>query len=299
LTAVSREGESAQAAYAVRQVRDRGELRAILTQEQEYSAYAIAQLDPRSFPLNEWLIATGPGGRRSLVVHSHTGLGNALFATGDPVALDAILSLHPGPRFSFGSLRPEHKRVVEKHFLMGRTQMMIRMSLSPESFTPAEEGAVRLTGADVREVNRLYSTEGSQTSYTPSHIDEGVYYGVFGEGDRLISVAGTHTVSFAEGAAVVGNVYTHPRHRGQGLARQTTSGVTAALLDAACELVVLTVEEGNAPARAVYERLGYVPVCRLHESPLIRKDPFGTLSLTRRWLAGWRGRKEGAEVVVR
>jgi RimJ/RimL family protein N-acetyltransferase len=282
----------------VRKVRNRDELRAILALDPEYSAYAIAQLDPRSFPLNEWLIATGPGGRRSLVVHSHTGLGNALFATGDPVALDAVLSLHPGPRFSFGSLRPEHKRVVEKYFLMGRTQMMMRMSLSPESFTPAEGGAVRLTGGNVREVNRLYSTEGSQTSYTAAHIDDGVYYGVFDEDDRLVSIAGTHTVSFSEGAAVIGNVFTHPRRRGQGFARRATSAASATLLES-CALVVLTVEEGNSAARAVYERLGYVPVCRLHESPLIRKDPFGTMSLTRRWLAGWRGRKEGAEVVVR
>lgn len=297
MTAVSRESGSTEAAYAVRRTGNRDELRALLSLEPEYSAYAIAQLDPLRFPLNEWLIAEGAGGRRALVVHSRSGLGNALFATGDPVALDAILSLHPGPRFSFGSLRPEHKRVVERYFVMGRAQMMLRMSLSPEDFAPAEGGAVRLTGADVRDINGLYSTEGSQTSYTPAHIDEGVYCGVY-DGDRLVSVAGTHTVSFEEGAAVVGNVFTHPGHRGKGLAQRATSAVSRVLLES-CRLVVLTVEEGNAPARAVYERLGYRAVCRLHESPLIRKDPFGTLSLVRRLTAGWRGRREGREIVIR
>jgi hypothetical protein len=49
----------------------------------------------------------------------------------------------------------------------------------------------------------------------------------------------------------------------------------------------------------VYRRLGYETVCSLHESPLIRKEPFGAVSLARRAIAGWRGRSEGKEVVLR
>ena len=126
---------------------------------------------------------------------------------------------------------------------------------------------------------------------------EGVYYGVFA-GSRLASVAGTHVVSEAERVAVVGNVFTHPRYRGQGLATFATSAVTSHLLDF-CDLVVLTVEVGNEPAVHIYDKLGYQPVCNLHETPLIRKEPFGAISFVRRAIAGWRGRSEGKEIVVK
>jgi hypothetical protein len=49
----------------------------------------------------------------------------------------------------------------------------------------------------------------------------------------------------------------------------------------------------------VYHRLGYRPHCKLHESPLIRKEPTGIFSAARRFFAGWRGRRSGAEVVLR
>ena len=62
---------------------------------------------------------------------------------------------------------------------------------------------------------------------------------------------------------------------------------------------MLTVESENEPAVTVYRRLGYEPACNLHETPLIRKEPVGLISLTRRAIAGWRGRSEGKEVVLR
>src|SRR3972149_3231603 len=116
---------------------------------------------------------------------------------------------------------------------------------APSSSTPgaarALEGeTVRLRGADIGRVNRLYSAEGGPASYTSRHIEEGVYYGVIQEG-RLGSIAGTHGDSPAERMAVVGNVFTHPLYRGGGLATIATRAGTAALL-APSDLVALTVE---------------------------------------------------------
>ena len=98
--------------------------------------------------------------------------------------------------------------------------------------------------------------------------------------------------------AVVGNVFTHPQYRGRGLAKATTSAVSRALLTN-CDLVALTVEEGNEAAVAVYSGLGYETKCKLHETPLVRKEPIGVVSFVRRTIAGWRGRREGKEVVTR
>lgn len=291
---LSRGREAEDGVYTVERLTDPNRIRDLLLTDRAYAAYAIAQLEPRRFPLTEWYAAAGPAGS-ALVLHSRSGLGHALFATGEPAALDAVLSLHPGPRFTFGSMRQEHRPIIEKYFFLTRRQEMARMSVDAATFKRVDGTAVRLTGADIAAVNRLYSSEGPRTAYRPQHLTEGVYFGVFEDG-VLISVAGTHVVSPAEGIAVVGNVFTHPRHRGRRLATGATSAATAALLES-CPLVVLTVETGNEPAVRAYRRLGYVDQCTLHETPLVRKEPFGAISLARRLLARSRGR--GKEVVIR
>ena len=295
-TTLPRHRQAARRAYTVQRLTDAGEIRELLAPERAYAAYALAQLEPRFFPLSEWYTAAGPAGR-AVLVHSRSGLGHALFAVGEAEALNAVLSLHPGPRFTFGSLRPEHRAVVRRYFILGREQMMLRMAVSAQRFTPLAGEAVRLRGRDIAAINRLYSTEGGASHYLARHIEEGVYYGARVD-RRLVSIAGTHVVSPSEGLAVVGNVFTHPDYRDRGLAAVVTTAVTQELL-ARCPLLVLTVEADNGPAVRVYRRLGYQPECTLHETPLIRRDPVGGLSLARRLVAAWRGRLEGTEVVVR
>jgi ribosomal protein S18 acetylase RimI-like enzyme len=293
---LSRDREHARSSFKIEHLSDAAEIRKRLEPDRAYSAYALAQLEPALFRQAEWYSASGPEGR-ALLLHSRGGLGRALFALGNPAALEAALSVHPGPRFSFGSLRPEHRSAVQKFFVFTRPQTMLRMSVSAEAFRPAVNRAVRLTGRDISQVNRLYASESGSSSYQPRHIDEGVYHGVFIDG-FLVSIAGTHVVSYTEGVAVVGNVFTHPMYRGGGLATIATSATTAALLEH-CPLVVLTVERENEPAVRVYQRLGYETRCTLHETPLIRKEPIGTLSTFRRLMAARRGRSEGKEIVSR
>lgn len=297
MTAILDRGREAErAAFTVERATDPDALRTMLT-DRAYAAYAIAQLEPRRFPSSEWYVSMGPEGRRGIVVHSVGGLGRALFSEGDPQAVDAILSLHPGSRFTFASLRPEHFKTVERYFVMLRRGVMMRMVVTAGSFTPVEGQAVRLTGRHIAAVNALYSTEGGPTAYARSHLEDGVYCGVYVD-SRLVAIAGTHVVSDAEGVAVVGNVFTHPRYRNKGYSKIATSATTRVLLER-CPLVVLTVEKVNEPAVQVYRRLGYESVCMLHESPLVRKEPLGIISLARRALAGWRGRSEGKEIVLR
>jgi RimJ/RimL family protein N-acetyltransferase len=292
---LSRRRDRARSLYRIERLTDPSNIRQILRTDASYTAYALAQLDPSLFRLAEWYLATG-NQAHALIVHSRGGLGRALFVLGDPGAVDALLGLHPGPRFSFGSFRPEHRRAVERYFMFTRPQTMLRMSVSAAAFMPMKREAVRLTGRDIAAINRLYSTEGSSSTYQARHIEDGVYFGVYID-NLLIAIAGTHVVSASEGVAVVGNVFTHPLYRGQGLATIATSATTAHLLEN-CPLVVLTVEQENLPAVRIYQRLGYETQCTLHETPLVRKEPVGAVSLVRRMIAGWRGRGEKKEVVI-
>jgi len=287
---------AARAEYSVERLLDADAIRDLLALEGAYGAYARAQLAPPLFAQSEWWSASGTAGRAT-VLHARGGLGRAMVTLGDPAALDIVLGLHPGPRFCFASFRSEHRKVVQRHFMLARNELMVRMAVTGDAFRAVEGETVRLRGADIGRVNRLYSAEGGPASYTSRHIEDGVYYGVIQEG-KLVSIAGTHVDSPAERVAVIGNVFTHPLYRGGGLATIATSAATAALLQH-CDLVALTVEAANEPALAVYTRLGYREECRLYETAAVRKDALGVLSSLRRMAAAWRGRHSGKEIALR
>ncbi len=281
------------AEYVVQRLSDPEAIRSLLEAQRAYAAYALAHLEPRLFPRSEWWHARGPQGQ-ALVVHCRSGLGPALVALGDPYALDALFRLHPGPRLTFATFQLDHLAVAQRHFVLLRQGPSLRMSLSAERFRPARGDTRRLTRADIGAVNALQRSEGFGF-YSAAVLHEGVYYGVYVD-QRLVAMAGTHVAAPSQGLALVGNVMTHPRYRGQGYGSIATSAVTAELLKT-CPDVLLTVDASNKAAIRLYERLGYREECRLIESGARRKDMIGIAALVRRFLARRRA-EDRREVVV-
>ena len=282
-------------AYVIKELTDPARIRELLVPRVEYTAYALGQLEPGLFERTHWFWAKGDTGS-GLALHSRGGLGDATFVMGDPDAIAAILSIHPGTQHTYATCQPQHLEVLQRTYRLASQQTMIRMGVTRETFAPARGmQTVPLGGIDIRRVNSLYGTEGGPSYYIPEHIDSGVYRGIVVDG-RLVAVAGTHVVSPEEGVAVVGNVFTHPRYRGRGYATLVTGAVTAALLKH-CRDVVLTVDPKNIPAVRAYWRLGYSEVCRLIEAPVTRRDTFGLGAAAQRSLARWRGRGLGVEIV--
>jgi ribosomal protein S18 acetylase RimI-like enzyme len=292
-------GRTRPTAYAVEELTDPVAIRRILESRRAYAAYALGQLDDRLFELVRCYRARGTTGQ-ALLLLSGGGLGNALFAMGESGALDALLRLHRGPQQNYATCQPEHVPILRRYFSLAREQPMLRMAVTADAFRspgePAERINVRrLRAPDVRIVNQLYNSDGSPAYYTANHVAEGMYHGVF-EGNRLVSVAGTHVVSEQGGVAVVGNVFTHPAFRGRGYARLSTGAVTQELLKR-CRDVVLTVDPDNTPAVSAYRRLGYREECQLLEASVARKDLLGVGSWVARLLARYRGRRQGTELV--
>ncbi len=282
--------------YVVTALTDPEEIRTLLRPRIEYTAYALGQLEPALFPRTRWYYARGTTGT-GLVLHSRGGLGDATFVLGDPDAVAAILSIHPGTAQTYATCQPQHLEALRRYYRLANQQPMIRMGVTRAYFTPVRTHATAvLSGIDIRKVNSLYGSEGGPSFYIPEHIDSGVYRGIV-EGGRLLAVAGTHVVSRQEGVAVVGNVFTHPDARGKGFATSATSAVTEALLDY-CDHVVLTVDPNNTPAVAAYARLGYREVCQLVEASAARRDPSGIGSSIRRARAAIRGRKYDGSFVT-
>ncbi len=281
--------------YLVRNLRSRDAIRAWLAPQREHAAYALAQLEPGLFERTRWFTAEGSGGA-ALATHSRGGLGDATFVTGDPEAIAAILAIEPGAARSYLTARREHLDAVRTVYRLSSGQPMLRMSVTAATFRPYEEiTTTALLGIDVRRINQLYAADGTPTVYESAHIEGGVYRGVVVDG-RLVAIAGTHAVSPQERVAVVGNVFTHPRHRGAGYATAATGATTQALLER-CDMVALTVDPANAAAIAAYRRLGYRDAGAIVEATATRRDSAALLALPRRALARMRGRRRGGALV--
>ena len=291
-------------AYRLRRLTDPQEIAGILLEDPTYTAYALGQLEAPLFARSEWWLAEGSAGW-TLLMHSRGGVGNALLALGDNEVLAAALALHPGPLFTFVTGQPQHLGALRRFYYLRQEGPLLRLMVDAEGFSPAgraiplrgspgpggsgiEAGQCRRLGVeDLGRVNRLYGSDPEPYHLSSRHLREAVYYGVEAEGE-LLAIAGTHAVSPTYGIGVVGNVFTHVRHRGQGYATIATSAVTAELLESYRQ-VVLTVDGDNAPALRAYQRLGYRQVGQILETAASRR-PSTVLSGPRRLLARLRGR---------
>ncbi|MEX2446022.1 MAG: GNAT family N-acetyltransferase [Dehalococcoidia bacterium] len=282
--------------YRVRESRDWRELERRLADDRPLAAYALGHLESGLFDWARFWIAEGPAGD-AVVMHAQA-LGATTVAVGAAAGVDAIVTLHPGPRRSYlSTASPRHMPALRGAYHVRETLSMIRLAVTPATYRPATGPVRRLRGRDAAEVNALYSTEGVPTHYTAAAIERSVYYGVF-QDDRLVSVAGTHIVAPNQGIAIVGNVFTHASYRGRGLATLVTSAVTEELVERGCAEVALTVDPGNTPAVAAYTRLGYGGGNSVVEARLERRDWLGIGPALRRHRARSRGEAAGPGVEV-
>lgn len=281
--------------FEVRRLRDRRAIDARLSEDRAYATYALGYLEPDLFERSRFWEAAGEDGWGMVLVTD--ALGPAVVTVGEASAIEAILSIHPGPRRAYlSTAAPEHVPAIERWHRVEEPLFMHRMSVTRASFRPQHEDAPRLRrlrGLDARAVNALYALDERPSHYSASQIEGAVYYGRF-DGDRLVSVAGTHVVSPLAGTGMVGNVLTHPAHRGRGHATLVTSAVTAELFRLGCSTAVLTADQANTPAVRAYERLGYRRGAPVVEAHLARRDPLGIGS----WLRRRRASRTGGDVEV-
>ncbi|MEM7140049.1 MAG: GNAT family N-acetyltransferase [Actinomycetota bacterium] len=146
------------------------------------------------------------------------------------------------------------------------------------SLATVDTGAVEPLGpGHVDELLDLYDTEPGAAFFLAHMLRDETFVGVR-DGGRLIAAAGTHVLAPSRGVAAIGSVYTHPDHRGRGLAKATTAAAVARVGDRAA-VIGLNVAAENGPARRAYESLGFVPVLEYDEAqiadPSAPPDPPG------------------------
>ncbi|MBM2826438.1 MAG: family N-acetyltransferase [Dehalococcoidia bacterium] len=245
----------------VRELTDRDEIREILDRERAYAATVVVYLEPKYSHNTRCYLAEGES--EALCLQVLGTYGSAIFTMGDTKGVAAILRSRPCPRSTYMSFQPSHLGLLRSQYFLYRRQSLARMYVTTETFTTIDGAAVPLSDDQFQEVNALYSVDGTGWVSRQS-IAEGVYYGVW-DGRKLVSVAGTQSISRVYGVGVVANVFTHPDYRGQGYATACTGAVTAKLMES-CDYVVLNVDPTNTPAVRAYTKLGYREEARLEEA---------------------------------
>jgi ribosomal protein S18 acetylase RimI-like enzyme len=177
-----------------------------------------------------------------------------IFVLGDAESTRGLLSALPQAA-GYLNLKPHQLGAAAGIYRYRELHQMQRMFL--EDLKRSERTAEPLTPRDLEQVERLYASgDGGGVAFAPFQLETGFFYGIRRSAE-LVSVAGVHVVSRNESVAGVGNIFTRPDRRGQGLAQIVTSAVAAALSEAGIQTVGLNVEHTNTSAIRVYERVGF------------------------------------------
>lgn len=125
---------------------------------------------------------------------------------------------------------------------------------------------IALTQSDLGDLKELYRVSYPGNWFEPRMLATGYYYGLRC-GNNLVSVAGVHVYSKHYKVAALGNITTHPKFRGQGLAKVVCAKLCQALLQTV-DRIGLNVKADNKSAIACYSKLGFEPIATYEEYSL-------------------------------
>jgi GNAT superfamily N-acetyltransferase len=241
------------------ELNDDRQIASLLESQRTWAAYALCDLEP-PHRRHARFIGAVTAGRLTAVVLVYTPPGfTSVLPSGEPADVAAILAETTDlPTSPLLIVQIRNRTALETRYRIDHVWNMLRMvvhadSLRPVTITDAE--VVLLTSDHFDAAAALYKVW-PDTVFTPFMFEHGIYYGAYRAGE-LVAVAGTHAMSSTYKIGVIGNVFTHPDHRGRGLASAVTGAVAGELLARGALDVALNVRDDNAPAIAAYSRLGF------------------------------------------
>ncbi|MBN1522444.1 MAG: GNAT family N-acetyltransferase, partial [Candidatus Aureabacteria bacterium] len=163
--------------------------------------------------------------------------------------------------------------IVKKMYYFPVARIMVRMVLERDvPFNSLPEYAPRLlTQDDLKAAFDLYEkVAGDARGFDAMQFVRGIYYGIEIDG-RLVSMAGTQTISPKYMTATVGNVITDENHRGKGYAMACTYFL-ARDLKKQFRCITINSNRGNKTGIHIYRRCGFVKEIEYFEGEGSRKE---------------------------
>lgn len=251
-------------ARTARPTNDTAALRLLLAKDPIGGAYMLGDLDPQYAPFCSWFVSADSDGQDDTIVMVYDGLSApAVLTLGSPDGVAAILDgfIEALPEHAHAHLAAGHRAVFLRHYDIDTERPMARMGVRGAELVvdPAwdqrPDPVIALGHRDTGDIMAL-SRHYPDSFFEPSQLSSGYYLGVRVAGE-LVSMAGVHIVSAVDRLAVIGNVVTHPDHRGRGLSTACTGLLCRRLAEGGHDLIALNVERDNRSAVRVYEKLGF------------------------------------------
>lgn len=240
---------------------DKAEIETFLRRDPYLHLYAIGDLDAFFFRYTTWYALRGSDGSVRELIQIYSGLEPPILLalSSHPEQLRQLLTTARSllPARMYGLLTIDVVTALEPDYRAESYGRHCRMGLlHPECVSRVDTSeAAALTVAHGAEVQQFFHAAYPGNWFDTNVLATGHYFGVR-RGGALVSVAGVHTASIQHRAAALGNITTAEAYRGQGLATVVTAAVCQSLLPS-IDLIGLNVKADNAPAIAVYQKLGF------------------------------------------
>jgi ribosomal protein S18 acetylase RimI-like enzyme len=241
-------------------LRDKRSIETFLRRNPELHIYAIGDLDAFFWPYTTWYGRVEVTELQDVVlIYGGNALPTVIALAEKPDGMRALLTeivallpekfhahLTPGVEEVF---RGSH--ALESHGLFYR--MAWRASACVDGFDCSR--VIQLSASDLGEVLGFYRQSYPGNWFDARMLETKRYFGLR-EAGCLICVGGVHVYSARYRVAALGNIATHPDHRGKGHATVVTARLCQVLRDEV-DHIGLNVKADNEAAVACYRKLGF------------------------------------------
>ncbi len=262
------------------ELRDDARIASFLEQDPTRHVYALGDLEP---PFRARSHYVGWVEERELVAVALRYDGGTTttwhWQSADPRPMNALVAaLEPKLPDRFYLHASAGVELASGAFTLEGQALHLRMHLASTDRLAAEDtSGVECATVDLAdELGRFYDRAFPGHWHDPRTLPHGVTTCWRDDTGVIRAAAGIHVVAPTRRVAALGNVAVDPEWRGRGLGRRVTAATTRRLCEVA-DVVALNVAASNAPARSIYERLGFALWSDHLEGRMVRA-PMPTLS---------------------